>query len=403
MNISKIFLFIIAVCTLAFTSCQELEGTDKSTSGSTSTSTDDQDRDNDVITGDDYVYHLPVIFHVLYNTNDQYIQYARLKEILSNVNELYQGNVYNLQIDTTESENIHVVFEMAKKDESGKTLSTPGVEYIKIDEKEISCDSFMSEEKYAKYTWDQNEYINVMVYAFKANDDQTTTLGISHRPFSSNNLPAIKGLTEINYYPLSKPTNFAYCVSINSLYLDQKYEGTRYTTDKNSKKYTYNSIDPNATLAHELGHYIGLYHVFAEDKEDGSMLKSDNDTDYCDDTPSYNRPAYQEWLTHYYITHRATGKGNLKEATVHSNSKGQTWKADNIMDYECSYSMRFTKDQAYRIRQVLYYSPLMPGPKKPRTKSRAWSESMEGELRLPINIAKEPSIKTTNITTRSRQ
>ena len=89
---------------------------------------DGQDKDNDTITGDSYVYHLPVIFHVFYkNPSDtlQYIPHERFEQILSNVNELYQGDVYNHNIDTTASENIHVHFELARKDESGKTLDTP--------------------------------------------------------------------------------------------------------------------------------------------------------------------------------------------------------------------------------------------------------------------------------------
>ena len=36
--------------------------------------------------------------------------------------------------------------------------------------------------------------------------------------------------------------------------------------------------------------------------------------------------------------------------------------------------MRFTPEQANRIRQVLYYSPLIPGPKKIRPRTRAWDE-----------------------------
>lgn len=48
-------------------------------------SNNEQDRDDDEITGDDYTYHLPIIFHVLYqdanavdqsNNKTQYISYA---------------------------------------------------------------------------------------------------------------------------------------------------------------------------------------------------------------------------------------------------------------------------------------------------------------------------------------
>ena len=154
---------MIALTVLSFASCKDTEG-----SIGDPIISHGQDRDTDIITGDDYVYHLPVIFHVSFSSNTtQYIEYTRLKEIFSNVNELYQGDVYNYQMDTIPSENLDILFELAEKNESGKRLSTPGVEYIKVSESEFDCESFMKDKKYVQYCWDQNNYINVMVYAFK--------------------------------------------------------------------------------------------------------------------------------------------------------------------------------------------------------------------------------------------
>ena len=149
---------MIALTVLSFASCKDTEG-----SIGDPIISHGQDRDSDIITGDDYVYHLPVIFHVFYSNTTQYIEYTRLKEILSNVNELYKGDVYNYQMDTVPSENLHILFELAEKDESGKRLSTPGVEYIEVSDSVFDCESFMKDKKYVQYCWDQNDYINVMV------------------------------------------------------------------------------------------------------------------------------------------------------------------------------------------------------------------------------------------------
>ena len=181
---------MIALTVLSFASCKDTEG-----SIGDPIRSNGQDRDTDIITGDDYVYHLPVIFHVFYSNTTQYIEYTRLKEILSNVNELYQGDVYNYQLDTVPSENLHILFELAEKNESGKRLSTPGVEYIKVSESEFDCESFMKDKNYVKYCWDQNNYINVMVYAFKKTDKNSTTLGISHLPYQVGGYPQIDGLS----------------------------------------------------------------------------------------------------------------------------------------------------------------------------------------------------------------
>lgn len=399
-------IFVIILTTLGLSSCRDSD----ITIGDSPISSNGQDRDSDIIKGDDYDYHLPVIFHVFYKDSKnpkQYISSTRLKELLSNVNELYQGNVYNISLDTIESENIHVLFELAEKDANGKKLSTPGVEYIKINEDSIDCEDFMNSKTYAKYSWNQNDYINVMVYSFKNTDHTSVTLGISNIPYKVAGYPDIEGLTNSKNYPLNKPGSFPYCVSLNAIYVDKKYEGTRYTTDKHQQNYQYNTADPNATLAHELGHYLGLFHTFSEKagkKDKSEAADDDDDSDYCEDTPSYNRIAYGKWLTQYMEEARKINKDTaftVKQLAKRTNTKGKEWQADNLMDYSICYSMRFTPDQAYRMRQVLYYSPLIPGPKKARTSTRAWNEIPEEEFDLPNILAKGRTIKLKDIQTRT--
>lgn len=399
-------IFVIILTALGLGSCRDSD----ITIGDSPISSNGQDRDSDIITGDDYDYHLPVIFHVFYKDSKnpkQYISSTRLKELLSNVNELYQGNVYNISLDTIESEKIHVLFELAEKDANGKKLSTPGVEYIKIYEDSIDCEDFMNSKTYAKYSWNQNDYINVMVYSFKNTDHTSVTLGISNIPYKIAGYPDIEGLTNSKNYPLNKPGSFPYCVSLNAIYVDKKYEGTRYTTDKHQQNYQYNTADPNATLAHELGHYLGLFHTFSEKagkKDKSEAADDDDDSDYCEDTPSYNRIAYGKWLTQYMEEARKINKDTtftVKQLAKRTNTKGKEWQADNLMDYSICYSMRFTPDQAYRMRQVLYYSPLIPGPKKARTSTRAWNEIPEEEFDLPNILAKGRTIKLKDIQTRT--
>ena len=123
----------------------------------------------DVVTSidSDYVYELPVIFHVLYNdANDasQYIPYQRLSNILSYVNQIYEGSYFG------DSENMNVKFVMATKDESGNTLRYPGVEYVNYTgEYPIDPYAFMTDNTRAnvKYIWEPNNYINIMMYNFK--------------------------------------------------------------------------------------------------------------------------------------------------------------------------------------------------------------------------------------------
>lgn len=377
------YLITICFCLLSVASCKDEEEF---------YAHNEQDRDEDSITGDDYVYHLPVIFHVIYQDSkdpQQYITASRLKQILGNVNELYQGNIYNM--NDSVSENIHVNFELATTDEQGDKLSAPGVEYIKYDgEYPIDCDEFMNDKsgKYAKYIWDPNEYINVMLYNFERTDANSITLGISIMPYAYGDYPDIDGLAKTKHAKLSK-TNLSspYCVSINSLYANQ--EGTRYTTDKDKDNYQYTSLDVNITLAHELGHYLGLHHVFAEEKTDNGYEIADTciDTDYCADTPTYNRKEYEDWYSEYMQAHRDSTTLSMVPLVARTGIDGEQWNSANLMDYSVSYSFRFSAEQRNRMRQVLYYSPLIPGPKKEREETRAATAPI-GIVELPIQLAR---------------
>lgn len=387
----KYFIYIILALTcLTFYSCKDSD---------LFFADNEQDHDNDEITGDDYVYHLPVIFHVLYKDEDakdtlnrpiQLIPYERLVEILANVNDLYEGQLYNFGKEANEySENLHVKLELALYDEQGQKLKTPGVEYIKYDgDYPIDSEKFMSQKKKKnKIIWDPNEYINVMVYNFKHEENKRTVLGVSCMPYTAKGYPQIEGLESVKTNVISKDNiSFEYCVSLNSLYIYS--QSSRYTdVDHGAKGFTYISSDVNVTLAHEIGHYLGLHHVFAEEKKGQDVTAANNceDTDFCTDTKSYNKIKYDNWLTEYVNAHKDAESLNLRDLIKRSNDKGEEWDSDNLMDYAFSLSFRLTPEQHNRIRQVLYYSPLIPGPKKNRSSGSRSYDSGE-PLDLPIQL-----------------
>lgn len=370
---------------LALTACSSSEDTART---DTPTAPVDEDHDNDAIT-DDYTYTLPVIFHVLYqNQQDttQYVRASRLRELLTYVNEIYQGNIYGA------SENINVKFKAAEYDENGKKLDTPGVVYQKYSGTyPIDFDAFMSDNTGANvsYIWDPNDYINVLIYPFKSDENsKTETLGISHMPYAVKSDTALAGLNTTQI-PTIKKSNlkYAHCVSINGKYLF--IQSSRYTqADKGRGKqgYTYNSLDVVATLAHELGHYLGLHHMFSEDVDNQrAMLDSCADTDFCDDTPSYNRVAYSAALTEY-LKNTNSEDVDFNKLLQRENCAGDDFYSANIMDYSIGLVYKISADQKKRMRWVVNNSPLMPGPKKTTTTStRAVAD---GPIDLPVQIAK---------------
>lgn len=149
-----------------------------------------------------YHYNLPVVFHVLYqNKSDaqQYVSPNRLSEILNAVNRLYKKSV--------QSTDMNLTFTLATASPDGEKMDQPGVEYISWPGSyPIDCDVFMNDDinetagkGYVRYVWDPNRYINIMVYNF-ANEpgSNTTTLGISHLPFTTKGANSLAGLSEIN-------------------------------------------------------------------------------------------------------------------------------------------------------------------------------------------------------------
>lgn len=375
------FYIYILLCTI-LCSCGGDDGLKKETGI-------DEDEDNtSAVINEQYIYQIPVIFHVIYSDKDdplQYVNATRLANILKNVNEIYQGGIYG------ESQNININFFLAKTDEKGNSLSTPGVDYVKwTGTYPIEPHDFMGDQSGSnkQYIWDPNEYINVMVYNFAKKDGEDgITLGLSHLPYAEKSDTALAGLETVNRSSITKSMiSYPHSSSINSLYINT--ESTRYTkADKGKGGYTYNSADINVTLAHELGHYLGLHHVYTE--EDSKPANYCKDTDYCDDTPSYNRIEYNEYMN-YLMSHTRSEDISMRDLCKRNNCEGDVYYSANIMDYSVCYGYKFSADQKYRMRWVLYHSPLMPGPKKNRkTIQRRDKVNEEEIIDLPMRIVED--------------
>lgn len=237
--------------------------------------------------GEEYYYQLPVIFHVFYeNANDpkQYIDAAHLAKLIEQVNGCYKGNtLYN---GGEPGVDMNMEFVLATEDENGNTLQTPGVEYIQVPSVTIDCMTMMSDKYYKQYLWDLNKYINVMLYHFATEPGSNSViLGVSHLPLTVKGSNQLVGLGTVDqHYLTNENLGYPMCVSLNS----------QYAYENSDEKY--NGFDFKVTTAHELGHYLGLHHAFDEDAS-GELSSQCIDSDYCEDTPSYNRNAYMIELT----------------------------------------------------------------------------------------------------------
>lgn len=317
-------------------------------------------------------YVLPVICHVFYtNKKDStYISAERISHIFSKVNEYYKKN------------NINVTFQLTTMPPAGKGIDYPGVEYIPWKSKEIDVNDVMGDDAgnapYKSYLWDPNKYINVMFYAFKPEDagSENVTLGISHLPLTyegDNELKGLQAITTANKHLTLSNISWAPCSSINSKYAYEE-----------SDDYYYNMKDVTVTVAHELGHYLGLLHAFTEDGSE--IVDSCGNTDYCNDTPSYNRVEYLKDLNDYLENH--IGTIYMEDVTRRYGCEVGNFESRNIMDYYMSFTDELTPDQKTRINNVLEYSPLIP---RSVTSTKAYPANDRTVLKLSAPIIREPS------------
>lgn len=240
-------------------------------------------------------------------------------------------------------------------------MEEPGVDRIPWASIPIDCEKFMSssDDKYLDLIWNPDEYMNIMLYKFS----NSAIAGIAQFPFllAPDYLEGCEIWTggALSQENLNRPQ----CISVNSDYVYNMVSLTPETPDGDDGCVA-------MTIAHELGHYLGLRHVFSE------SLWGCRDTDYCDDTPTYDRSAYEKLVATYLGT--SNFKDYLDELIQREScTDGSVFVSDNIMDYSISYSNKFTSDQAERIRYILEKVYSFPVLKTERMKpSREVSESL---------------------------
>lgn len=338
-------------------------------------------------------YEIPVIFHVLYNEQDKLetdtlrrkyvLNSADAARVLEYVNELYgqrpqlvnnevyrgvkrwsdpmnMGEVYHMPKET------NIRFVLASIDPEGKRISPAGVRAVAMPEKSLDPTAVMNDKtggRFHSMAWTIKEYVNVFVFPFsREGGANQLTLGISHLPFALSSAP-IEGLSQLSGSDETKIkeaggldgfSNYNHCVVINS----DAFEWSTW-------RYTFlgGNLGKN-TIAHELGHYLGLFHTFSEVQGDNStvILDSCEDTDHCADTPTYNRKKYED-NRRSIIASGNTSVLEIAGLLKRNDCSSGRFESTNIMDYDFSHSDELTQNQIDRMRQVLYTSYTVPGIK----------------------------------------
>ncbi|MFT7197063.1 MAG: hypothetical protein ACI83W_001430 [Marinoscillum sp.] len=251
------------------------------------------------------IYKIPVVFHIIHTGTA-----IGREGNLSDVKILEQLDILNADFRRTNTDasvtpesflavaaDTEIEFVMALRDPEG--LPTSGIVRLRGSRDvydPINDDILLKSESF----WDQDYYLNIYV-----TDLSSGNLGAAQFPFSS-----IAGSELKNYK------------STDGLMLDYKWVGLNENTG------SFDSYGRTAT--HEIGHYLGLKHIWG----DGGC----GFDDFCDDTPE---------------AQNSTTGCPLAKATC-----GTPDMIQNYMDYTHDVCMNlFTQCQKERMRLVLESSP----------------------------------------------
>ncbi len=257
---------------------------------------------------------IPIIMHIIYDdasNRNQYPTKERLDYILAKLNELYDASDYrpDMRID----------FVAATLDPNGSPLEEAGIHRHKVSDSNRSSKSMLAGDysDFRDYFWEPSQYLNVFIFAFS--DEYS---GLADLPYmqsgyqmSGTNYSSSR-LTASNF-----AAPFGLCLNNDYIYNE--------------------SFIPS--FAHEVGHILGLRHVF--------------DNDYCDDTPYYDRTKYMARIADYL-----NGKKSAEESEAYYryDTDGNRFISRNFMDYYVGYRDEWTNDQFDRMQYVLQHAQALP-------------------------------------------
>ena len=197
-------------------------------------------------------------------------------------------------------------FKLADRNPDGSLMETKGVNRIMSNK--VFLDAQDQELLQLKFNslWDPSQYINVFIEDLSS----LQAAGYAYLPFLTS--PVVGGLNPI----LEEDTELFYPIMVA---LDYRLFNGQYRDDN--------------VLAHELGHYLGLYHTF-QDCQTG---------DFCDDTQSHTLPSNQ----------------SIRFSNNRTNCSNEPYISTNFMDY-ISVVDNFTFDQKERMTKVYENALFMP-------------------------------------------
>jgi len=236
---------------------------------------------------------IPIVFHVVWNTNAENISDAVIQQQLDKLNADFSSSYLSTQVAQflNVATNPLIQFCLASTDPQGNP--TTGITRTQTTTTSFSVGNNMkSASTGGKSPWPFNSYYNVWICDIGFDPNQGGTAGFAYLPSYGTQFEAIDG------------TVLAYQVVGGG----------------------------ETTLSHETGHYLGLHHTWGEEFE------SCSDDDGFTDTPNCDGPNFGTWQNNY--------------CPLTATSCGSLDNVENFMDYAACPTM-FTSQQSAYMNSVL--------------------------------------------------
>jgi hypothetical protein len=270
------------------------------------------------------VITIPVVVHVVHsgqaigiapNTTD-----AQIESQITVLNQDFRRMLGTPGYNTNPvGADVQIEFVLAKQDPNGNP--TNGIDRVNFSQPSWSESEIETILK-PNTIWDPNLYLNMWSLKFTDN----TLLGYAQFPdnnFAPSDPNYLPGLD-----PNGGPANTDGVVSSYDVFGSSDFGSSFLLV----KKY-----DKGRTMTHEVGHWLGLKHIWGDGGSRDSGTKDCNASDYCDDTPQAGWENY-DCLTTYDSC--PTNSGNDM--------------TENYMDYTNDQCMNiFTQNQKDRITVIM--------------------------------------------------
>lgn len=247
-------------------------------------------------------YDIPVVFHVMHNNGDENISDDQIIQALQQANDQFKG--LEGGFDTG------ISLKLASLDPYGNCTS--GINRVQTPNPYGSILFFGDANMKDLSRWDPNKYLNVWI---------VKSIGL--------------GIGGYAYLPSVAPVN----PQVDGVVIAHEYLG-------NSGTATGNQLN---TLAHEVGHYLGLYHVWGDDEDDCD----DNCHDYNQTNGVDNCLTHGDWVCDTNPAYEADFTSDCSDDLSTCQSCPidlmLPYPKDNYMSYAHSCQDKFTNGQAERM------------------------------------------------------